>query len=293
MPNFKTVKKNTSLALVMLFGLAQIAFLSSPVQAQASIDLELGGEGATGWTIIDIKPGDNGRRITTLSNSGDMDGTITIWISDIVNTEGVNTEAETGDLSEPGELGTYLVFSLSSSRLVTNISLPTEINNLPQTALSSNYLKIERLEAGETISIEWQWELPASTINDIQGDSLSFTIYYLLEELSSQYEEPNYDTSPPYHTPSTPTSTPTPTRTPTPTSTPTITPTPTPTPKPSYTPVIEPPPTTDLLPATPTESSTVPDIPTSKSAWPLIGGIIGGSITIISITYFLKRKLTR
>lgn len=175
----------TSLALALVVLVALTVSLSTPAQtADNPINLELGGEGATSWDITGIMPGDTGTKTVTLHNAGDVDGFVTIWISDVVSSEGINPESETGDTAEPGELDDHLLFNISCSRLSTNIGLPTTIDNLPQTTYPSpGYLRVTPLDVGDTVTLAWQWELPALTGNDVQGDMLSFTINYMLEEI--------------------------------------------------------------------------------------------------------------
>jgi len=180
-----TVAKNAGkLALSLVIGLALFGFLPIPVQAQEPIDLELGGEGATSWDIGNIQPGDTGTKTVTLRNAGYRDGFVTVWISDIVSSEGANPESETGDTTEPGELVSYLLFDLSCIQLNTNLGLPAVIENFPQSASSWVYIRVSPLNAGDTVNLHWLWELPYDTGNEIQGDSLSFTIHYVLEEFS-------------------------------------------------------------------------------------------------------------
>jgi len=176
------VAENTArLLLVVIVGLTLISYLPAPAQADDNpVDLELGGKGAVSWDITNIMPGDSGTKPVALRNVGDVDGFVTIWVSDVVSTEGDNPESETGDTAEPGELDRYLLFSISCDRLRSRISLPSTIDNLPQSA--SNQLRVTPLNVGETVSLDWQWELPVETGNDAQGDRLSFTINYMLEE---------------------------------------------------------------------------------------------------------------
>ena len=183
----KAVKCGVRLALPLIIGLAMlISFIPSTVQAAGEpVDLEVGGEGATNWNIDNIQPGDSGTKTVTLHNAGYKDGFVTIWISDVVSSEGTNPESETGDTTEPGELDNYLVFDLSCSRLSTNLSLPATIDNLPQSSSDPNYIEVGPLNAGDTVNLDWLWELPTQTGNDVGGDSLSFTIHYLLEEFPS------------------------------------------------------------------------------------------------------------
>jgi hypothetical protein len=182
----KAVKCGVRLALALTMGLALLSFLVIPAQAQSPvIDLKLTGEEAISWNISDIKPGDSSTKTVRLHNAGSRGGFVTIWISDVVSSESKNPESETGNTTEPGELVDYLVFALSCSRLDTNITLPAALHELPQSAFDSKYVKIEHLYAGEILTLIWQWEFveTGSPQNDAQGDSLSFTINYLLEEL--------------------------------------------------------------------------------------------------------------
>jgi hypothetical protein len=170
-----------AIALTMLVTLA--GFPSAPIQPREPIRLVLGGEGRTSWDIGNIKPGDSGNKTVEFYNDSDSDGDIIIWISDTISGEGMDPESETDDTAEPGELGDYLLFNGSCSHLDTNLSLPVTIYALPQSAADPHYMKIVTLHARETVVLTWEWEFPKSGRhqNNAQGDSLSFTINYLLE----------------------------------------------------------------------------------------------------------------
>ncbi len=174
----KLIKYKTRLALALILGLALIGSLPMPVQAQTPVDLELGGEGAISWNIGNIKPGDSGTKIIELHNAGGKRGSVTIWISDI----------EEADYAGDGAaLDDYVRLNLSGERLSSNITLPATIHELPQSASDPYYIKIDTLYAHETLTLVWTWEFPETgePQNDAQGDSFSFTINYLLEELPS------------------------------------------------------------------------------------------------------------
>jgi hypothetical protein len=180
----KAVRYAGVLFAALVIGLTPLAASLPPVAIADTnpVDLELGGEGATYWSIAGIKPTDSGTKIVELHNAGTSDGFVTIWVSDIYNGEGLNPEPETGDTSEPGELGDYLLFDLTAENLTSNLNLPVTIGNLPQSAADSDYIEIMPVKAGETVELEWHWELPAGTGNIVQGDSLTFTINYMLQE---------------------------------------------------------------------------------------------------------------
>ena len=180
-------KKAILFILSLVTGLALAGF--TPLSAQADeppVDLELGDEGAITWDIVNIQPGNSGTKTVSLHNAGYKDGFVFIWISDIVSSEGTNPESESGDTAEPGELVNYLVFNLSCSELSTNIGLPATIGDLPQSSSDSHYIEVSPLNAGETITLIWEWAFPETgePQNDAQGDGLSFTINYALEEFS-------------------------------------------------------------------------------------------------------------
>ncbi len=146
------------------------------------VNLELGGEGSTPWAISHIKPGDSGTKTVELRNTGSKDGFVTIWVNDIISTEGLNPESETGNTNEPGEADLYLQFNLIASGLSTNLNLPVTLGELPHSASESKSIEIIPLKSGATTNIIWEWELPPQTNNDVQGDSISFTINYMLQE---------------------------------------------------------------------------------------------------------------
>ena len=58
------------LFLAVIIALVLLGSLPVPVQAQDPVDLVLGGEGATPWSIEDIMPCDSGTKTVTLHNAG-------------------------------------------------------------------------------------------------------------------------------------------------------------------------------------------------------------------------------
>jgi len=178
----EVVENTIRLFFAVTMGLALVGFLPTGVQADDGnpVDLELGGEGATRWNITDVQPADSGIQTVDLLNIGSQDGFVTIWVSDIISSEGLNPQSETGDTREPGELADNLLFNLTADGLSTNLNLPTTFNNLPQSVSWPQYIDIIPLKVDATINLQWQWELPAQVGNENQGDVISFTINYLL-----------------------------------------------------------------------------------------------------------------
>ncbi|MCP4610444.1 MAG: DUF11 domain-containing protein, partial [Planctomycetes bacterium] len=71
------------------------------------------------------------------------------------------------------------------------------LGNLPQSDFDSDYLAITPLDIGETATINWKWELPIETGNDVQGDRLSFTINYSLSNRPVPTPTPTPTPTPP------------------------------------------------------------------------------------------------
>jgi len=95
------MKSRLFLIPVVILGLALLSSFSVPVAAAApTVKLVVGGSGATGWNISGIKPGASGTQPITVMNSGTETGDLTIWVSNIVNTEGTNPKFESSPAAE-------------------------------------------------------------------------------------------------------------------------------------------------------------------------------------------------
>ena len=174
---------NRILIAVALIAAIFLGWIPSPVRAAPDpIDLELDEAGYTPITINNIKPGDSGDKTVVLRNAGKNDGLVYIWLSDIIDSEGLNPDSETGDTSGDGELGEYILLDIAIAGLSTNLELPATVDDFPTSAADQKFIKVTSLKAGETRILDWYWELPGETGNMVQGDELSFTINYLLKE---------------------------------------------------------------------------------------------------------------
>jgi hypothetical protein len=156
----------------------------------APLNLTLGGPGAVSWNELNLAPGDNGTSTVDLHNAGTIDGYVAIWVANI-------TESDYG--GDGAALGTHIYFNPVNGRIGGNTPLPATIHQLPQDSFAPPYLYLRPLHAGETVSLEWQWEFVDTGVpqNDAQGDSLSFDLYYMLTELPPpEIEEPTENPMP-------------------------------------------------------------------------------------------------
>ena len=175
--------------LVLICGMLVIPFIIvSPVHAGASLDLVVDEGVAVPWEINNISPGSSGQVIVNLRNAGSIYGFLAVWIDNIVDSEGENPESETGNTEEPGELSQYVTLNISGLNISPytvspDFQLPVALNDFPQSSSQPLQLSDQPLQAGGTIQLTWEWAVPLQAENDIQGDSVSFTIYYTLTQI--------------------------------------------------------------------------------------------------------------
>jgi len=171
--------------LILIIALVLFSFPPSPVKAESPpLDLEISAGGAISWSVTGIQPGDSGTESVELRNTGTRDGFVNIWVDDIISNEGENPESETGNTAEPGEFADHLLLNLTAKALNTSLDLPVVINELPQSASSYEYIEIIPLKTGDSTDLYWRWELPLQTGNELQGDNITFTINYMLREMT-------------------------------------------------------------------------------------------------------------
>jgi len=150
-----------------------LLLLPVPVVAQNSIDLMIGATHSFPWNVSTLKPGSTGTASIDLINNGTMDGTLSIWVSNI---------SQTDAFGDGAALGNYMYFTVTNPRLVSTLPLPARIDAFPTAPLTGNYLVISPVRPGETIPLTWTWEFvdTGQLQNDAQGDSLKFDINYML-----------------------------------------------------------------------------------------------------------------
>jgi hypothetical protein len=154
------------------------------------LDLQLDDPAVIRWDISNIAPGDTGLQPINLYNAGNTPGYIYIWIDDLVDDEGLNPESETGDTSNPGELSHYIsldiintgmtINKLSASGRLVEVSRPIMLDSFPASSDEALYIATPPLGSEETLELQWQWEFLPTAGNVAQGDTVSFSVYYML-----------------------------------------------------------------------------------------------------------------
>jgi hypothetical protein len=170
--------------LITLAAVLSVFFVPSATVSGAPlpVDLQLNGAGSEAWNITSIKPGDSGTEMLTIHNAGYASGVLYIWVSDIADSTVISSSVPI-DPAEAAQLSRSILFTIGSNRLSANIPLPATLNDFPDSAGDTARITISPIAAGETIDLVWQWKLPVTAGNAVQGKKVSFTINYMLEEM--------------------------------------------------------------------------------------------------------------
>ena len=123
----------------------------------------------------------------------------------------MNPESETGNTAEPGELSSFISLNiinpgmtfgkLTGTGYMRYFNLPVNMVSFPNTSNQALFIMDTAINPGETLELQWQWQLPSSVGNEVQGDTVSFAFNYML---SSFYTEDLESTEfPPYIPPTT------------------------------------------------------------------------------------------
>ena len=182
-----TISFLVRLVLVCLFLMtwqAGQAYADSP-----ALDLQIDSPDTIRWDVGNIKPGDSGIEPVTLRNTGDTTGYLLVWIADLVDDEGANPDSETGNTTNPGELSSYIYLDIINDGITfarltdngyINIELPITLQSFPGDSDHALYIVNTPIKVGQTLELQWQWALSPDAGNDVQGDTVSFSIYYSL-----------------------------------------------------------------------------------------------------------------
>ena len=159
------------------------------------LNIDGGNDAVTTFSVSDVAPGDSGSANSTLTNVGSLEGELDISTSAVTNTPGAGgTEYEggSGELGASANITMYIDVDQSSTWSSGDIGLKSDGTkyNHP-TALDydviDNYAS-ESWDATGNITASASeyffvlWDVSTSIGNDIQGDSASFDITFVLEQ---------------------------------------------------------------------------------------------------------------
>ena len=163
------------------------------------LNIEGGDIAVTTFSASAVEPGESGSGSSELSNAGSMDGELDITFSAITNTGGAGgTQYEdgVGDLGASAEIAVYLDINQNGSFDAGDIELNTTGANpyaspgnttLDYATINSygsvSYNEvIASMATGAADDFRVLWRVPDTAGNNIQGDTVSFDVTFILEQ---------------------------------------------------------------------------------------------------------------
>jgi len=182
--------------LAVVVGIGTVAYFSdietSTGNKFAAGTLDLVVNDQNPWTstpisVSNMKPGDSSSVVIKLQNAGSIDGYVSMWIKDVTNSPGETPEPEGNPADDHGELGANIKITIWRDGDHDGVVDDGEYVYVQGAALNSlNNMKVVSnllLGAGDTVYIGFKWEIPTDVGNEIMGDSVTFTIEFVLSQV--------------------------------------------------------------------------------------------------------------
>ncbi|MFC1987568.1 TasA family protein [Chloroflexota bacterium] len=162
-----------------------------------TLDLNINGGNiaVTTFTAAAVAPGDSGSGNSTIANVGTMGGELDITFSAITNTGGVGGEYgdSVGNLGAAAEIAAYVDVDQSADWSAgdiglksdgTTYSFPTALDYATIDSYDSNSYDavVAAMATSAADGFVVLWSVPTTAGNNIQGDSASFDITFVLEQ---------------------------------------------------------------------------------------------------------------
>jgi predicted ribosomally synthesized peptide with SipW-like signal peptide len=133
------------------------------------------------WVAGNMAPGDVAASATmTVTNVGTLAGNLDISDIDVLNDPGTTPESEDISVSEDGELGANLIIDMffDTNNDGVNDASETTIYTGALDGIAASYDLDEGIAASGVTYITINYDLPSTTGNDVQGDTveLEFTV---------------------------------------------------------------------------------------------------------------------
>ncbi len=193
----------TALLVIGVIGAGTYAYFSDTesstdnILTAGTLDLNInaGNIAVTTLSVSNVAPGDFGSDNSTLKNVGSLEGELDISTSAVTNTPGAGgTEYEggSGELGANAEIAMYIDVDQSSDWSAGDVGLKSD-NTTYSFGTPLNYAVVDNYgskswNASENMTATAEddflvlWQVPIGAGNDIQGDSVSVNITFVLEQ---------------------------------------------------------------------------------------------------------------
>lgn len=129
-------------------------------------------------SINDAVPGDSGSGTLTLENTGNVDGTLDVSISNIASQENGTNEPE----SEAGDAGSSDGVELENELTVTISLAGTQLVSDTVNNLSTGTVGTQALNAGSSADLDLSYSVDSDAGNLIQSDSVTVDLSFTLTQ---------------------------------------------------------------------------------------------------------------
>jgi len=165
-----------------------------------TLDLNINGGNiaVTTLSVSDVAPGDSGSDNSTLANVGSLLGELDISTSTVLNTPGeggTEYEGGSGELGANAELAMYIDVDQSTDWSDGDIGLKSDNTTYTfatplEYAIIDNYASkswnaTENMSASAEDYFVMLWQVDTGVGNDIQGDSVSVNVTFVLEQTTA------------------------------------------------------------------------------------------------------------
>jgi len=141
-----------------------------------TLNLKVGDNDPTTWNfaISNLKPGDSGSESVTVTNTGTLDGKLSITFSNLVDAENVVYEPELPDTDADGELAEvlHLVITIDGTTIYDGMASGITGASLPDYSLGHGVSKTFTVAYG----------IDSAVGNNIQSDIAGFDITFSLAQ---------------------------------------------------------------------------------------------------------------
>ncbi|WP_435102380.1 TasA family protein [Halarchaeum sp. P4] len=138
-------------------------------------------QGSVSLGLSDVKPTDSGTQNLTLTNSGSLDGTVTVALNETRDYENSVKEPEGSDTTDTGELSKNVTYTIGvDSNADGAIDVALANGNL--SSIDNQALGTFSLNASETKYLVIDYTVDEGATNDIQSDSIAYNVSATIEQ---------------------------------------------------------------------------------------------------------------
>ena len=170
---------------------------TSPASGKPDLKIISDGAAACIFQLPNVAPGDSGHGSNKLVNVGSLAGELGVGFSEVINTPGTSGEYAdgSGDLGANAEIAVYIDVDASGDWNGGDIGLKSDGTTYSHpTALDYDAIDnyggvswnaVETMTASAADDFIVMWRIPITVGNEIQGDSVSLDITFVLEQATA------------------------------------------------------------------------------------------------------------